>query len=64
MNIKIKGERIFFAAVESLRFDSEKTEIVIRTVSGNEHRKKVENEDEANEVFDLIEANMEISGAI
>ncbi len=39
--IQLNGHVIVLSAVESFKYDERKSEIVVRTVSGIEHRKEV-----------------------
>ena len=56
MHIKIAGNYVFFKAIESLRFDEGSLELVVRTMSGCEHRKAVSGAEKAEELIaEIIE---------
>jgi hypothetical protein len=41
MRLSIDGAHVLFRAIESVYFDADFCELVVRTVSGKEHRMKV-----------------------
>ncbi len=54
MQVKIDGACVMFRAIESFSFDEDRRELVLRTVSGHEHRKGVRDKMEADRIVDQI----------
>jgi hypothetical protein len=54
MFIKVNSATVMFKAIESFKFDSSLSALVIRTVSGAEHALKVKNEKQAKTATELL----------
>jgi len=60
MHIKISGTRVLFHGIESFSFDEDACELVVRTVSGKEHRRPVVSKAEADAIADLTIERMAV----
>jgi len=64
MHLKISGVRVMFQAVESFAFDEAACELVVRTVSGAEHRHSVLDKAEADKIADALIERMSLCDSL
>tara|TARA_R100000544_G_C2206933_1_gene49823 strand:+ start:83 stop:274 length:192 start_codon:yes stop_codon:yes gene_type:complete len=61
MQLTIDGKVLFYRNIESLEYDEEAGEAVIRMISGAEHRKPVKSKEKADDIFGRLIADMTLA---